>query len=745
MKRSPCTVVITCGALLLLLLPLAHSYAQDSLNIEMVAGHESFGPIRDLAVYNEYLYVPTTRTGLHIVDLTDPSDPVVVNNISNDVLNTVSSAYIHQDRLFVTMGTFHMYDISDPVHPVELDNASSTSGRIYASGEVLVVHESSEYSIWNVDGDGLVYRGIVDMNGRPGAVSEAIVDTLLWIVDSDSVLSAFSIAHPETTFAVPVSERLQVRPNYLAADENGQILLACEDRLVLFDGHDPEAREYTATWIADENLYLEECIVDGSTAWVVSRNQGLLYTFDISNRENILLLDSYPVDRFAFYHRLQVAGNRVFTTTYETGFRAFDRESPASISELMHWDPVRSYREFLFLEGQLAINGDDEHMNLYSLNETNLLEHEGTRLFDDYIWSWVEAGNRQRNLLVGGFSRYNDRYKLENCLGLLTPDSSTGEGIALRSTLRWDANVRVVLDDTLLFVHQPMSLGAGHYVFDISDLEHPEEIGQLEGISRQSRSVHVRNGFLYSVEGLSPNLMLSIFDIRDLQDPQLVQEWIPPVQMGYHGHRILGDRFYIVGNHSIDIYSLDPPTDPALVGQVPLNVGAIGVFAIHEDRYLLISEMQQGYSQLQVYDIIDPVNPELVAYRDIPDINIRDACWHEDRIVASWGHGFGIFDFTVTAVEPGRELPPSESLLIYPNPANPAAVVQYVIPANGPVMIRLYDILGRQVLQFDRGLQMAGLHRFNLQMASMQLASGSYVVQVQSGSRTQRGRIVVIK
>ena len=79
----------------------------------------------------------------------------------------------------------------------------------------------------------------------------------------------------------------------------------------------------------------------------------------------------------------------------------------------------------------------------------------------------------------------------------------------------------------------------------------------------------------------------------------------------------------------------------------------------------------------------------------------------------------------------------------YPNPAHRAATVPLEVPVEGPVRLRLYDALGRQVRTLlDRPLT-PGRHEVHVDVSD--LASGVYHYRLRAGDARASGRMTVVR
>ncbi|MCC6652306.1 MAG: carbohydrate-binding protein [Candidatus Eisenbacteria bacterium] len=84
----------------------------------------------------------------------------------------------------------------------------------------------------------------------------------------------------------------------------------------------------------------------------------------------------------------------------------------------------------------------------------------------------------------------------------------------------------------------------------------------------------------------------------------------------------------------------------------------------------------------------------------------------------------------------------------YPNPSNARTSIEYVLPAEGPVRLAVYDACGRQVrVLADRRMQ-AGTHMAawdGRDDGGKRLASGVYFVRFEAAGMAQVGKLVLFK
>ncbi|MBI5020060.1 MAG: T9SS type A sorting domain-containing protein [Ignavibacteriales bacterium] len=97
-----------------------------------------------------------------------------------------------------------------------------------------------------------------------------------------------------------------------------------------------------------------------------------------------------------------------------------------------------------------------------------------------------------------------------------------------------------------------------------------------------------------------------------------------------------------------------------------------------------------------------------------------------------WNASYGLINYQINAVETNREMNNITEFKLeqnYPNPFNPITTINYKLPVDDRVMLKVYDILGREVailvnenkkrgsyeVEFDGSMQTSGVYFYTLQ------------------------------
>jgi len=152
------------------------------------------------------------------------------------------------------------------------------------------------------------------------------------------------------------------------------------------------------------------------------------------------------------------------------------------------------------------------------------------------------------------------------------------------------------------------------------------------------------------------------------------------------------------------------------------------------------SESVTFNQSIKTIELIQPAKEEKVTF--IFDVNWNTSVNKKDTI-----------DFMITNPEGITEkksfifsyIAPKEFKLEqnFPNPFNPTTTIQYQLPVNSKVTLKVYDILGSELKTLVNEEQEAGYKEVKFDASNV--ASGIYIYKLQAGKRVSIKKMMVIK
>ena len=105
----------------------------------------------------------------------------------------------------------------------------------------------------------------------------------------------------------------------------------------------------------------------------------------------------------------------------------------------------------------------------------------------------------------------------------------------------------------------------------------------------------------------------------------------------------------------------------------------------------------------------------------------------------------GAFTYTAS-VEVEIGLAPKEFTLSqnYPNPFNPTTTIEFTLPEDGRVVMKLYDVTGRELMTFLDEEKTAGYYH-QMTIDASRFGSGSYFLRLEFGGQQLSRRIMLVK
>jgi len=225
---------------------------------------------------------------------------------------------------------------------------------------------------------------------------------------------------------------------------------------------------------------------------------------------------------------------------------------------------------------------------------------------------------------------------------------------------------------------------------------------------------------------------------------------------------IFGDEIYIIGFNDSTFIKYNPLNDQwTPLAKSPYQVGASAMGIINDNIYCIGGNMN-GNSQAQ--------------YKSVIVYNIAQNRWDLDSLqisakrhwmaTAEYLGGLYILggidsaaqsvnfveeivpqgtDTIMTAIKENKKEHPENFTLYqnYPNPFNPRTTIGYSLKTDSRVLLKIYDINGREIKTLLDERQSAGEHKVSFDAAD--LPSAIYFYRIQLENRSQVRRMVLIK
>ncbi|MGA3286954.1 MAG: T9SS type A sorting domain-containing protein [Bacteroidota bacterium] len=174
-------------------------------------------------------------------------------------------------------------------------------------------------------------------------------------------------------------------------------------------------------------------------------------------------------------------------------------------------------------------------------------------------------------------------------------------------------------------------------------------------------------------------------------------------------------------------------------GSAPDTAAAISKgtykFAVH--TYSSITGLDS--LPVKIYDGFNCIHME---YSNSVDL-VGEAMFDEIRLDTSWANVSGPI---ITGVDDRRgNAQPSEFKLVqnYPNPFNPTTQINYAVPQNGYMTLKVYNLLGQPVATLFEGVHSVGNYQATFNAGN--LPSGVYFTRLQAGSVSITKKMLLMK
>jgi len=639
-----------------------------------------------LALAGKYVYVGGYGTGLHILDVSDPASPLEVRQIPLE--GSLNVVVIAGNYAFVGshFGGFCILDITDP----------SNAEIVWSTSEI---HEVADIEIHD------------DFAYLCSGYDMLILD--ISEISSPQVIDSFRTGY-DTNEGIAVSGNHA----YLASGFSGMQVVDLQTGQVVA-GIDSLYYAYGVD-IVDGLLYVHYGDFDCPLAMV-----------DISDPLSPQTLGVYypPADLLDFY----VDGDLVYIADNEHGLRVVDVSDPAYPLEIASYS---RYGEDLdvTLADNLAFVREDLKLKVVDISD---LQHPRELGYYEMNWPYGD-------LRIAGDVGYITTHGY-TCLYAI--DLSDPQSLNLLGTFTvasgGDVHYRMALYEHYAYLVE----NGGLRIVDVADPFAMQEVGYFDQHIGNAR-VEAYEGKLFLISGSGGNHQIQVLDLSDPTSPTVIGS----AGVDNYGRDIVGSdgKLYVATPYTFYIFDLlnFQQWTPIAAVEMPAEItGYIGGLDI-EDNYVYLAVIPYG---LCVYDVTDPASPRMTGYCETPGAASGVAARDGFAVVAD-GDNLGFYDCSAALpviIPTQQSVPEAFSLLTsYPNPFNASTQIRFALAERGCVALRIYDVLGRNVVTLADREFLAGSHTVywnGTDQAGQALASGRYYVQASIGNDMRILSIVLLK
>ncbi len=717
------------GLVILLFLAIwSVGQAQDSLGMRCLSGLNYWQGVNNIQMVGDLAYIMAGTSGLHIMDLSDPADPVEIGRYTWFQYVAGGEVYVLGNRAYLGLaaGGF-VLDVSDPTDPVVLGQWNSSIGSCisFVQGDYAVAHMTGGYPYVLDVSDPTNVHHIGDFPYGEAREGVGMAGEYLcmtgWYPGGLILYDMSNPANPQRVASIDTAfntYRATISGNYayLATQHNG---------LRIIDLSNPLQPVEVAA--CDSGGWTYDVTVTGSHAVVLkgTSSDAWLNIWNVADPAHPLFEGMMPTQTFGWF-RVASSGNLVCSAMGSPYYAIMvvDISNPTAPVEVSSFGPKGTLTRTV-ISGTTAYLAD---------RTTGLRTVDFT---DPYHLSELTHMNTldERGLDVA--VRGNYAYVMESFIGGST--------------------------DSLV-------------VFDVSNPAQPESLGCV--FAEDGKQIVIAGDYAY-VTGIFD---LYSFSLANPAVPQCVDVLDLPAAAPQFGLAELNGYLYYGAWSTFYVYSLSNPSAPQLVGSCSLSGSGCVFDLAAADRYVYVAD---GYGDMRIVDVGDPANPSevnwiggnwvgsvaavenIVIIDDRTRISIYDVTDPLNPILAGYYSTYehitdmeiqGQYLFTTSISEfrvyqcdaltnviaPSEPIPTEFNLLPpYPNPFNSTLVIPFTIPVQSTVNISIYNILGQRVDQFDFPPLSPGAHRILWDANS--LASGVYIVNMLADGKELRQKVVLLK
>lgn len=488
------------------------------------------------------------------------------------------------------------------------------------------------------------------------------------------------------------------------------------------------------------------------------------------------------------------------------GFDCIDTSNPYSVQPRPSLDGLEM-NDFALRDGLMALITDNGHLQLYGHDGSDVttlqseVELGGDLTEMIMVGDWIYVGAHTGPTGVAAvniadpsqpvvawnlrLASFHDNLAVSGDLltvlcaggyGLYVIDISNPAEPALRGEVSASGMDLAMVGDVAYVAANLQGLG----VVDLSDPDHPQLVRMVEAAGLP-RGIGISGQLMVTYDY---NAGLSTFSLADPLWPEyLGMAWTPT---GGQGSVLVQDQtaYLVSWSDGLLVFDITDPTAPAEIGSATgtgsrarLYAGALHTrarstglltFPWHCEQAVAIelshfaaSVTEVGVAlawasngqtaPLRLRHLSGRIVPHhaaaggsFTALDDHPSLHTQDSATYVLETLDHQGRWQELARRTVTLALDD----PTMALSVAPNPCNPGTTIRFATTTAGPVRCRIVDLRGRQVAMLADGWHAAGHHAMPWDGRGADgrtLATGNYLVRIDTPTRSLTGRVSIIK
>ncbi len=583
----------------------------------------------DLTVNGDILYVYNLN-GLQVFDITNPNAPELLKSIYLGYGDEYTTIFLDGNYLYVPrFENIYIFDVSDPVNPSQV-------GLITLSGSIMKIHVENDrlyagilryHGEW--DRQPALYIYDVSDPSNPSSVGKyeppnTYMDARMFTVTENYI---YAINHWEGNMEV-ISIADETRPERVGnysfyyprniTHYNNFLYVSDYNTLKVYDISTPESPTEVATY-ATSTIYGLETTAGGRLyfSYHDPYDNGYINIYDIQPDGTLDSIGTYSSR--AVWYALEVVNNTLYLPEKWQGFAIVNvlyPESPyaigfySSMSSSLYDLAIKD--DYVYLSNYMSYVGGPEYNGLYTVDISDRQNPFPT----DYDET---SGNPRSVCVTDTLVILSDCppsriYRLTDPSNPVYISEYAPKGGGTKGSLA---------RDTILFV----PTYPGPHIVNIANPLNPVQISAIDTLeARETHALMLMGNLLYigcsdwDFHGHNRQFLRTV-DISDLANPILLDELFLD-SADVHGNEMCRRGSYIylaAANKGLKIIDISNPAKPDIANQY---IPAGGDFFRDVDtkrNYIFVN----GRYSLQIFDVTDPLDPNLVQFVPLPDFPER--------------------------------------------------------------------------------------------------------------------------